>query len=353
MNSELVSVCVPTYNGGRYLRECFDSLRAQTLTDFEVILADDASTDDTFAIAEEYARKDPRFRIHRNAQRLGMVGNWNRCVDLSRGKWIKNMAQDDTLEPRCLEALVNACERHQCLFGFCDRNFLFDDSTDPHVRAYLTRHQELVARNFSGAVDGAAFSKVCAYMPEINPVGEPVTVIFHRSVCEKYGKYNPLLIQLCDSEYWMRVASNTGAVRVPERLANFRVHGKSTTASNLARQKFRTGYLDPLVIRYLFMRDANFRNIRRAVYQQDGTFRAWWQFIHFANSVAAFARSQPANATGTVPEMEEWKKMQQALPGVSELALAGRMTTPFQQLLIRSGLTRWLRQLRGGDEQPR
>jgi glycosyltransferase involved in cell wall biosynthesis len=102
----LVSVCIPTYNGAKYLKECLDSVLAQTFTDFEVLIVDDKSSDETLSIAQEYATYDPRFRVIQNECNLGLVGNWNRCVELAQGEWIKFIFQDDLIEPACLERML-------------------------------------------------------------------------------------------------------------------------------------------------------------------------------------------------------------------------------------------------------
>lgn len=79
-----------------------------------------------------------------------------------------------------------------------------------------------------------------------NFVGEPTAVMLHRNVFSRFGLFNPYLIQICDFEYWIRVASNGGLVYVPEILTAFRCHGKATSAVNRNSRKFRT-HLDELV----------------------------------------------------------------------------------------------------------
>jgi glycosyltransferase involved in cell wall biosynthesis len=103
-------VCVPTYNYGRFLRDCVESVKAQTLTDWELIVCDDCSTDDTVKILEEYAKADARITFHVNERRLGMNGNVKRVAELGRGKYLKMLCSDDWLEPRALEILSQLME---------------------------------------------------------------------------------------------------------------------------------------------------------------------------------------------------------------------------------------------------
>jgi hypothetical protein len=106
-----VSIGLPVYNGGRYLRAAIESLLAQTFTDFELILCDNASTDRTQAICTAFAARDPRVRYHRNATNLGAAGNFNMVFRLARGRYFKWAAHDDLHAPdylaRCV-ALLDA-----------------------------------------------------------------------------------------------------------------------------------------------------------------------------------------------------------------------------------------------------
>ncbi|MGH7488544.1 MAG: glycosyltransferase family 2 protein, partial [bacterium] len=103
-----ISVCIPTYNGAAYLARCLDSVLAQTFSDFEVVIVDDRSTDESVAIARGYAERDSRVQVFRNDVNLGLVGNWNRCVELSRGQWLKFVFQDDIVLPKCMTQMLAA-----------------------------------------------------------------------------------------------------------------------------------------------------------------------------------------------------------------------------------------------------
>src|ERR1043166_8326715 len=80
-----VSVCIPMHNGAAHLAESLESALSQTFNDIEFVLVDDCSTDDTVAIAEEFARRDSRVRLYRNPRNMGLVANWSRTVELANG----------------------------------------------------------------------------------------------------------------------------------------------------------------------------------------------------------------------------------------------------------------------------
>ncbi|MBP9500803.1 MAG: glycosyltransferase family 2 protein [Candidatus Promineofilum sp.] len=106
-----VTVGLPIYNGQNYLVETIESILAQTFTDFELVISDNASTDETEKICREYLAKDERIRYFRNSVNLGAAANYNHVFELGRGLYFKWAAHDDLLAPtfleRCVEALDN------------------------------------------------------------------------------------------------------------------------------------------------------------------------------------------------------------------------------------------------------
>ena len=101
-----ISIGLPVFNGENYLEEALQSLLAQTFTDFELIISDNASTDRTPAICEAYAARDRRIRYYRNPTNVGAGPNFNRTVALARGVYFKWAAHDDLLTPDYLEKCV-------------------------------------------------------------------------------------------------------------------------------------------------------------------------------------------------------------------------------------------------------
>jgi len=104
-----VSIGLPVFNGEKYLAEALESLLAQTFSDFELIISDNASTDGTEAICKEYASKDYRIRYYKSRKNIGAVGNFNRAFSLSNAEYFKWAAHDDLCArdylKQCLEVL--------------------------------------------------------------------------------------------------------------------------------------------------------------------------------------------------------------------------------------------------------
>jgi glycosyltransferase involved in cell wall biosynthesis len=106
-----VTVGVPVFNGARYLEETLSGLRAQTLTDLEVVVADNASTDGSLEIAERFAASDDRFHVLTSDRNRGVPWNFNRLVDAARGSAFMWNASDDVARPEHLARCVEALER--------------------------------------------------------------------------------------------------------------------------------------------------------------------------------------------------------------------------------------------------
>ena len=112
MNRPLVSVVTPFHNTGLYLDECIRSVRAQSYTDFEYLLLDNCSTDNSAQIAHEHAAADNRIRVISNDSILDQVANYNRALGLisKDTRYCKLVQADDWIHPRCLEEMVSLAD---------------------------------------------------------------------------------------------------------------------------------------------------------------------------------------------------------------------------------------------------
>lgn len=109
-NNHLLSIGLPVFNGERYLRFTVDSLLGQSFCDFELIITDNASTDSTMLICQEYAARDPRIKYFRNMENMGAAQNFNLAFSLAKGKYFKWAAADDVLSPDFLEKCIKVLE---------------------------------------------------------------------------------------------------------------------------------------------------------------------------------------------------------------------------------------------------
>jgi glycosyltransferase involved in cell wall biosynthesis len=107
-----VSVVLPVYNGDNFLVQTLDAILAQEFTDFELVICDNASTDQTSAICRRYVDLDARVTYHRNSHNIGMTGNFNKVIALAQGEYIKIAAHDDMIAPEFLKACVAVLDQH-------------------------------------------------------------------------------------------------------------------------------------------------------------------------------------------------------------------------------------------------
>jgi glycosyltransferase involved in cell wall biosynthesis len=114
LNTPLVSVVTPVYNGEAHLRQCIESVLAQTYTHWNYSIVDNCSTDRTYEIASEYAARDARIRVHRLEKFVRVVANYNNALRQvsADSTYCKVVAADDWLFPECLERMVALAEAH-------------------------------------------------------------------------------------------------------------------------------------------------------------------------------------------------------------------------------------------------
>lgn len=108
-----VSIGMPVYNGEKFIREALNSLLGQTFTDFELIISDNASTDDTAAICRDYASRDIRILYVRQSENLGAMPNFQFVLDEAVGQYFMWASADDIWESTCLEELTSILDNNQ------------------------------------------------------------------------------------------------------------------------------------------------------------------------------------------------------------------------------------------------
>ena len=144
-----VTIGVPVYISEKFFPETLRSILAQTFTDFEVVIADNASTDGTQAICEDFARGDRRIRYIRRPHNLGLPRNYYSLVGLARGRYFKWSSSNDLIQPRFLEVCVPVLEANADVVLVYPRTRMFDASTGDvrdHVDNLDIRDDDPVAR---------------------------------------------------------------------------------------------------------------------------------------------------------------------------------------------------------------
>ena len=124
------SILIPAYKS-RFLKECIDSILAQTVRDFEIVIVDDASPEDLYAIVSGY--DDKRIRYYRNDKGFGayhLVDNWNKCLQYAMGDYVICMGDDDMLAPTCLENYISLIGKYPGLNVYHTRTLIIDENSE-------------------------------------------------------------------------------------------------------------------------------------------------------------------------------------------------------------------------------
>ena len=123
-----VSIIVPVYNSGKYLKTCLDSIVRGTLKDIEIIAIDDCSTDSSLLILEEYAKKDSRIKVYHNEKNLGQGASRNRGLDVARGEYIGFVDSDDYVSCTMYENMYNIAIETNAPLVITYIDYVYDDS---------------------------------------------------------------------------------------------------------------------------------------------------------------------------------------------------------------------------------
>lgn len=203
-SSPLVSVLLTSYNREAFIAESIESVLAQTLTDFELIVNDDQSSDGTVAIANDYARRDSRIRVSINDTNLGDYGNRNQAASLARGQFLKYHDSDDVMYRHCLAVMAEAL------------------SAEPRAGFALSS-----SRNWPGGPCPMLLTPRLSYEREYLGTGlfqaGPASALFRTDVFRSLGGF-PDEGVASDMLFWIQACARVNLLLVPGDLFYYRVH---------------------------------------------------------------------------------------------------------------------------------
>jgi glycosyltransferase involved in cell wall biosynthesis len=228
-----ISVCVPAYNSGPYIDVTLDSVLGQSERDIEVIVVDDRSRDAT--LERVRARDDERLQVHANARNLGAVPTVNRALALSRGRYLKILHDDDSLEEGCLEKMADALDRHPSAgLVFAPRRVVLEPGSGLPALWWANANGEL-HRGWGELAEcnpgGELFDRWLRQGFQTNRIGEPTSVMLRRSVVERVGLISPRVVGYHDVDMWVRVLRVADAAFLDEPLTAFRTGGASLSSA--------------------------------------------------------------------------------------------------------------------------
>jgi glycosyltransferase involved in cell wall biosynthesis len=258
-----VSICIPAHNAARYLPQAIESAVGQEFKDFELVVLDNASTDQTLEVCEGY--RDPRFRYEYEAT-PGQSIAWNRCLDLASGKYVILLHADDELQPQFLTRAVEMLDsNHDVGLVHCAVEQIDESGTPLQLQRLfdtdVVDRDEVVLRRL--LLEGCV----------INPAG----VIVRREVYDSVGTFTDQVVWGVDWHMWIRIAMGWPVTYVGEPLARYRQHTASGTSGVMTSA--RNGRDERWVIDDVFRmaqgRRRDLLGLRREA-RQGVADRTWW-----------------------------------------------------------------------------
>lgn len=216
MRTAAVTVLMPAYNAENWLRRAIDSILRQTWRDFELLVVDDGSTDETARILRTYT--DARLRVVTHATNQGLIASLNHGLDLARGEFLARMDADDISHPRRLELQRNFLLAHPEV-GVCGTWFRACHGLRRVTVRTPCSHEAISARLFFRS-----------------PFGHPTVMLRKASLQESGLRYDPLAIHAEDFDLWIRARTRTRFANLPRVLLDYRVHPDQVSARQLRAQ---------------------------------------------------------------------------------------------------------------------
>lgn len=224
----LVSVCIPAYNSAGYIMDTVNSILNQSYRNLELVVVDDCSTDHTFELLQGVA--DERLKLYRNEENLGMSGNWNRCLELCRGEYVKLVCADDLLAENALELEVSALEEHPSAVIAESDTKLVD--LNGSGKGFYKRYGK------KGLVDGRKICRRGFFNKDY--FGAPQANTFRRNAAEKIGGFDPAFTYILDYDFFVSLACQGDVYIIHESLNFFRVRKESNTGAVMGEDKEKT-----------------------------------------------------------------------------------------------------------------
>lgn len=234
----LVSVCIPTYNGSKTIKDTIASVLSQTYSNIEIIVCDDQSTDDTVDVVKSI--DDERITVQINPQNLGLVGNMNRCVNVANGKYVKVLCQDDILRPQMIERQVRVFQENEGVsIVTCGSTVIDNNNKVINKRKVYKKDTR---------IDGLKYAKKS--LNGRNIFGEPSLQMYDTAKAKQTDLYaHTEMFYSIDWDAGIKMSYLGDVYYISEDLASFQI-SKNSASSKLSKEK------DPRLISSLvFMYD--------------------------------------------------------------------------------------------------
>jgi glycosyltransferase involved in cell wall biosynthesis len=221
VNRPRISVLIPTYNYACFLAEAVESVLMQDFQDFELLIVDDCSSDNTSQVVKPFCDRDARVHFSVNSTNLGMVNNWNHCLKRARGEYVKFLFGDDKLsDPQALGKLITLLRNNPSAVLAASARTILDEKS---------RVTDIWRPLREGCHNGRSIIAACLTGCE-NLIGEPSAVLFRNK--DGHRGFDSQFLQIVDIEMWFHLLENGNLAYTREPLCAFRQHPRQQSALN-------------------------------------------------------------------------------------------------------------------------
>lgn len=204
--NHLVSIVLPVHNGAMYLREAIESILSQTYNEWELIIVDDESTDESPDIIQKYVKLDTRIRSYRNSKNIKLPASLNVGFSYANGAYYTWTSDDNLFRPCALEKMVFALEANRDLsMVYADYSIINENSVEI---------KEVISSNLNDFIIGNIYGACFLYTSDI---------------AKRIGGYDTNLFLAEDYDYWIRINKFGKIGKLNENLYQYRSHSNSLT----------------------------------------------------------------------------------------------------------------------------
>ncbi|WP_435073280.1 glycosyltransferase family 2 protein [Halorubrum sp. HHNYT27] len=266
-NEPTFSIILPTYNGVDFVGDALESIQGQTFEDYELVVSDDASSDDTCAVVENHPVSPEIFL--KNEENVGIGRNTNRAVSRARGKYIAFLDQDDRWLPNKLATHAETHDRESAVMAYSDYRVVSNDGSsidtwrcpDSNSSGTSLLKQLIEEHNFVRTLSGVTLS---------------------RDLWNRLGGFDGTFQLAADYDFWFRLAESHDFEHIPELLIEKRVHDQNVSANRGLNYRELLYLLHKLSLRHPELRE----DIRRKRRETHFT-RAWGAYLNENSHAAA------------------------------------------------------------------
>lgn len=231
-----ISIVLPTYNGSHYIKDSINSIIQQTETDWELIIINDCSTDETLSICEEFVKKDKRIKVFTNKENLKLPASLNAGFSKATGKYLTWTSDDNLYKPKAFEIMLKYLEEHP--------------ETD-----FVSADIDWVDENLQKFCQHSSFCKRETPLSLTYICNIGACFLYTKEIADKVGKYDESAFLAEDYDYWCRIALYGTMKYLKDVLYLYRTNPYSLSsqreeACKEAGNKIRNKYYNQLLEKY-------------------------------------------------------------------------------------------------------